>query len=113
MAGNGSGLECLFTGRAIGMIQIMRFSVWFREVIQRSLSLLPLLAGPIFLVLTTMHFFVYVGIALWGGAIDPSELAQNGHVENLFYLNNFNSYAEGLVTIFNVMVVNDWPQIAK
>lgn len=95
------------------MVQIMRYSIWFREVIQRSLSVLPLLAGPIFLVLTTMHIFVYIGIALWGGAIDPNELAQNTDVADLFYLNNFNSYPQGLVTIFNVIVVNDWHEIAK
>jgi Ion transport protein len=91
----------------------MRFSIWFREVMQRSLHVLPLLAGPIFLILTTMHVFAYIGIALWGDAIDPNELGQNGNVEDLFYLNNFNTYGQGLVTIFNVMVVNDWHQIAK
>ncbi len=95
------------------MIQIMRYSIWFREVIQRSLSVIPLLAGPMFLVLTTMHVFVCIGIALWGGAIDPDELAKNDNVEDLFYLNNFNSYTQGLVTIFNVIVVNDWHEIAK
>jgi two pore calcium channel protein len=113
IAGHESGIEYLLTGRAIGMVQIMRYSAWFREVIQRSLSVFPFLSGPIFLVLTTMHIFVYLGIALWGGAIDPDELAQNENVGDLFYLNNFNSYAQGLVTIFNVIVVNDWHEIAK
>jgi hypothetical protein len=111
--GHVSGLEFLLTGRAIGMIQSMRFTVWFREVLQRSLHVLPFLSGPIFMVLMTIHVFVCIGMALWGGAVDPDELAANGNLEELFYLNNFNSYGEGCITIFNVLVVNDWHQIAK
>ena len=108
-----SGMELLLTGRAIGMLQGMRFSVWFREVLQRSLYVLPLLSGPIFLVLTTIHVFVCIGMIIWGGTIDVEELSMNENVEPLFYLNNMNSYFEGCITIFNVLVVNDWHQIAK
>jgi hypothetical protein len=114
VVGNHSnGMELLLTGRAIGMLQGMRFSVWFREVLQRSLHVLPLLSGPLFLVLSTIHVFVCIGMAIWGGAINVEELAVNENVEPLFYLNNMNSYAEGCITIFNVLVVNDWHQIAK
>ncbi len=113
ITGNAKGMEFLSTGRAIGMIQGMRFSVWFREVLQRSLYVLPFLSGPIFLVLSTIHVFVCVGMLLWGSAIDLDELAMNENVEPLFYLNNFNSYGEGCVCVFNVLVVNDWHQIAK
>ena len=61
MSGNERGMEYLWIGRAIGMVQSMRFSIWFREVLKRSLYVLPFLAGPIFLILTTMHVFVYIG----------------------------------------------------
>ncbi|KAL3934611.1 MAG: hypothetical protein SGARI_003317, partial [Bacillariaceae sp.] len=98
-----SGMELLLTGRAIGMLQGMRFSVWFREVLQRSLYVLPLLSGPIFLVLTTIHAFVCIGMTIWGGSIDTEELSMNENVEPLFYLNNMNSYFEGCITIFNVL----------
>ncbi|KAG7368073.1 ion transport protein [Nitzschia inconspicua] len=108
-----NGLDFLLTGRAIGMIQSMRFSVWFREVLQRSLYVLPLLSGPIFLVLSTMHVFVCCGMLLWSGSVDVDELSTNENVESLFYLNNFNSYGQGFITIFNVLVVNDWNQIAN
>jgi len=111
--GHENGLEYLLIGRAIGMIQSMRFSIWFREVLQRSLYVLPFLAGPIFLILTAMHIFVYVGMALWEGAVDVEEQASNENVQYLYYLNNFNSYGEGCITVFNVLVVNDWHQIAN
>ena len=113
LAGNSSGLDYLFTGRAIDMVRNMRFFSMFRDVVERSVNVLPALAGPVFLVLTTIHIFVCLGMVLWGGQVDMEKLAYNEDVETLYYLNNFNSYPEGLVTIFNVLVLNDWHQIAK
>jgi hypothetical protein len=113
LAGHANGLDILLTGRAIGMIQCMRLSVWFREVLQRSLYILPLLVGPMYLLLSTIHVFVCLGMLLWSGALDPDALSVNENVESLFYLNNFNSFGEGFITVFNVLVVNDWHQIAK
>jgi len=113
LSGHESGLEYLLIGRAIGMIQSMRFSIWFREVLQRSLYVLPFLAGPILLILTVMHIFVYIGMTLWEGTVDVEEQASNEKIEYLYYLNNFNSYAEGCITVFNVLVVNDWHQISN
>ena len=52
-------------------------------------------------------------MTLWGGYIDPTVLRSNTILTPLYYLNNFNSYTEGLVTIFNVLVVNDWHAIAE
>ena len=52
-------------------------------------------------------------MVMWGGHVDVDELAYNEDLEALYYLNNFNSYPEGLLTIFNVLVINDWHQIAK
>ena len=108
-----NALDYLFTGRAIDMLRTMRFFPMFRDVVERSVNVLPALAGPIFLVLTTIHVFVCVGMALWGQQIDIDELSQNENIQTLYYLNNFNSYSEGLVTIFNVLVINDWHEIAR
>lgn len=113
VAGNENGLAYLFTGRAIDMVRNMRYFSMFRDVVERSVNVLPAMAGPVFLVLTTIHIFVYLGMVLWGGQVDVDELANNEDLETLYYLNNFNSYPEGLVTIFNVLVVNDWHQIAR
>ena len=52
-------------------------------------------------------------MGLWEGAVDVEEQALNENVEYLFFLLNFNSYNEGLISVFNVLVVNDWHQIAK
>lgn len=111
--GNQKALNYLYTGRAVDMIRSMRFFTMFRDVVERSVDVLPALEGPVLLVLTTVHVFVCIGMLLWGGHIDAGELIASEYLEPFFSLNNFNSYSEGLVTIFNVMVVNDWHQIAQ
>ena len=113
MCGHKSGIDHILTGRAIELVRIMRFFPMFRDVVERSVNVLPALAGPVYLILTFIHVFVCLGMALWGGAIDLDEMSQNENVEPLFYLNNFNSYREGLVAIFNIMVINDWHQVAN
>ncbi|GMH82370.1 hypothetical protein TrVE_jg6668 [Triparma verrucosa] len=67
-------------------------------------------AGPCLLNFMTLHLFNYVGIYLWASKVGDW---LNGRGGEYYYLLNFNSYGEGLVTLFNLMVVNDWNQIAK
>ena len=84
-------LELLLTGRAIDVVRILRFQTIFRDVIRRSGEILPALAGPVSMLVAVNHLFVYLGMALWGGAI------QVGSYENItprYDLNNFNSYFE-------------------
>jgi hypothetical protein len=112
IGGHKSAIDFILMGRAIDMIRIMRFFPIFRDVVRRSADVLPAMAGPLILVLTTLHVFVYIGMAFWGGAVDIEKMSQNPNVTELYYLNNFNSYAEGLVTMFNVLVLNDWNSLA-
>jgi hypothetical protein len=91
--GRPTALEYVLTGRAIDMIRIMRFFQIFRDIARRSSDVIPALAGPVVLVVTTLHIFVYLGMAFWGGAIT---VGQYGHkITFLYELNNFNSYQEG------------------
>jgi len=111
--GNQKALNYLYTGRAVDMIRSMRFFPMVRDVVDRSVDVLPALEGPVLLVCTTIHVFVCIGMLLWGGHVDVEELSGNEYLQAFYYLNNFNSYSRGLVTVFNVMVVNDWHEIAR
>lgn len=114
LGGYQGALGYFHMGRAIDMVRTMRFFPMFRDVVTRSIDVLPALGGPVFLVLTTIHVFVTIGRGLWGGQINVEDLTNdNQSLQPLYCLNNFNSYTEGLVTIFNVLVINDWHEIAK
>merc|ERR1712107_282880 len=50
-------------------------------------------------------------MALWGGAIDVG--MHTDSIAMYYDLNNFDRYVNGLVTMFQVLVVNDWHAIAQ
>ena len=102
LVGYKQGGNIVLIGRTIDMFRMMRFFSVVRDVVERSQQILPALAGPGILIFTSVHVFVYFGMALWGGAVDVYELSLNEDIEPFYYLCNFNSYGEGLVTVFNV-----------
>lgn len=93
------------------MIRVMRLSRIFRFIVKRSGEVLPAIIGPLALVLSSLHFFTYVGMLIWGGAINVG--GNNDRITPLYDLNNFNTYLSGLLTMFNIFVVNDWQTIAE
>jgi hypothetical protein len=111
MFGHTQALDFMLMGRSLDMIRTMRFFQIFRDIVRRSSDVAPALAGPLILVISTLHIFNYLGMALWGGAVVVGQ--HEGQIEELYDLNNFNSYQEGSVTMFQVMVVNDWHAIAE
>jgi len=92
------------------MIRIMRLSSIFRSIVKRSGEVLPAIVGPLALVLTSLHIYTYSGMLIWGGAVTVG--IHNDTITPLYDLNNFNDYPSGLLTMFNIFVVNDWQSIA-
>ena len=52
------------------MIRIMRFSSLSASIIDRSGQVLPALVGPLTLVISSLHIFTYIGMFIWGSAVD-------------------------------------------
>ena len=92
------------------MIRVMRLSSIFRSIVRRSGEVLPAIVGPLALVLSSLHIFTYLGMRIWGGAVTIG--IHNDTIIPLYDLNNFNDYSSGLLTMFNIFVVNDWQTIA-
>jgi len=109
---SGEMLDFLHLGRAIDMMRVLRFFPIFRDIVRRSSDVLPAMGGPLLLVITVIHLFVCAGMVIWGGAIDVENLMKNPQLTPLYCLNNFNSYTEGFITMFNIAVVNDWHAIS-
>jgi len=93
------------------MVRFMRFFGLCRDIVKRTGQVLPAVIGPLVLVVTAMHIFTYIGMAIWGGAVHVGMYGEA--ITPLYDLNNFNTYSAGLVTMFQVLVVNDWHAIAE
>jgi Ion transport protein len=110
LSGEPSAFDYILVGRSLDMIRSLRFFQIFRDVCRRTSDVLPALMGPFILVLSTIHVFTYVGMAIWGGSIEVG--AHPSEIVDYYDLNNFNSYQEGTVTMFQILTVNDWYAIA-
>ena len=108
--GQSTALEYILMGRALDMIRILRLFPIFRDICRRTSDVLPALMGPLTLVLSTLHVFTYTGMTIWGGAVVVGQ--HPDRIISLYDLNNFNSYQEGVVTMFQILAVNDWYAIA-
>jgi len=104
-------VNLLVISRVVDLIRIFRSIPAFQNVIKRANEVFSVLLGPLILLSLYIHVFVYIGLLLWGGKVIVGQ-SPNGVPAN-YDLNNFNSYGSGLVTVWNIMIVNDWPSIAK
>ena len=62
-------LDYVFTGRAIDMTRCLRLNKEARDIVKRSTEVLPALLGPVVLIITAMHIFNSVGMAIWRGRV--------------------------------------------
>jgi len=53
------------------------------------------------------YFFALVGMKLFGGRILKSGKGISG-IPSMYYVNNFNDLLSSFVTLFSIMVVNNW-----
>lgn len=63
-----------------------------------------------FLTLYTVYFeYVVIGQFWFGGKISThSAQTQDPRIPALYYLMNFNDFASGIITLFTLMVINNW-----
>jgi len=55
------------------------------------------------------YVFANIGMLMWAGKITTvSKQAEDPTIPSLYYLMNFNDFPSSLVTLFHIMVVNNW-----
>eukprot|EP00854_Cymbomonas_tetramitiformis_P002609 gene2609-3366_t len=74
-------------------------------------SVLPTVWGQFMVILTLFHMFAVVGMFCWKGR--GHELKELGDNDSLIWLMNFDTYGQAMVTMFALMVVNNWHVIAE
>lgn len=104
-------VNLLIISRVVDLVQLFRSIPAFQNVIKRANEVFSVLLGPLILLSFYVHVFIYIGMLLWGSRVIVGQ-APEGVPKN-YDLNNFNSYGSGLVTVWNIMIVNDWPSIAN
>lgn len=89
-------------------IKVMRIII---ETIRNLIKPLMHLYGVLF---SLFYTFALIGMLLFGGKISKnnSKLAQDSSVPHNYHLMNFNDIISSMVTLFCLMIVNNWMVIA-
>jgi hypothetical protein len=87
----------------------------FRIIVETLKSLLIPFWSLICVLFALYYLYALAGMALFGGDIkrDSKEIINDDSTPDLYVLLNFNDFASGFVTLFVLMVVNNWYVIAE
>jgi len=85
-------------------IRAMRLII---ETMRNMVTPLLYFLGVLFII---FYVFALIGMVLFGGKITRTSqtIMNNASVPNNYYLSNFNDLASSFVTLFSLMVVNNW-----
>lgn len=101
--------------KLLRVLRLLRQINQYNLIFQTLLSLLPLL-GTLFGVMTTIFYiFSLIGVAAFGGKIyqENPDIQGDPALPYAYIYNNFNDFPSGLVTLFELAVVNNWWVIAE
>ncbi len=102
----------LMTGRCLDTSYILGQFKSFRKITFAIGQAIPYALSQLILILSIMHMFVIIGMGLWAGLVCKTtpEFTDRG---NFYYTMNFNTYPEGMVTLFQLLVMNNWHVFAQ
>merc|ERR1712137_1004476 len=95
------------------MVRVFRVFLVAQRVkaLAESLGAVSVVMGRMLAVLwATMYVFAQVGMLLFGGEIYSTNprLVETTFATSNYWANNFNDLASSLVTLFELLVVNNW-----
>lgn len=107
--------------RPIKLIRLLRLKRRYRDIINTLLVLTPRLISVGLLLVVIYYIFAIIGLEFFEGKVGPMccndswydvrefyQAFQNESSSNIFYLNNFDNALRSYVTLFILMVVNNW-----
>ena len=82
------------------------------DTIRNLVKPLTYLGGALLII---MYFFALVGMSLFGGLIlkGSKKIFEDSSNPNTYHLMNFNDLFSSLVTLFSLMIVNNWNMITQ
>ena len=105
-------VDTLTLARCLDMIRLLGQITQFNEIFEAMARVLPSIKGQAAVIFFLMHVTAWAGMFLWGGEISQVKDPWEGSEEH-YWLLNFNTYYESMVTLFTLVVVNNWNLVAE
>ncbi|MED6154975.1 mitochondrial thiamine pyrophosphate transporter [Stylosanthes scabra] len=107
---NGEWIRYLLLARMLRLIRLLMHVKQFRGFVATFLTLLPSLMPYFGIIFCVLCIYCSVGVQIFGGLVNAGnpKLLASDLADNDYLLFNFNDYPNGMVTLFNLLVMGNW-----
>ncbi|PQQ19050.1 hypothetical protein Pyn_16967 [Prunus yedoensis var. nudiflora] len=103
-------IRYLLIARMLRLIRILMHVQRYRAFIATFLALIPSLMPYLGTIFCILCIYCTLGVQVFGGIVNAgnASLERTDFYENDYLLFNFNDYPNGMVTLFNLLVMGNW-----
>ncbi|XP_070037495.1 two pore calcium channel protein 1A isoform X2 [Nicotiana tomentosiformis] len=107
---NGEWIRYLLIARMLRLIRLLMHVERYRAFVATFFTLIPSLVPYLGTIFCILCFYCSLGLQIFGGIVNTGNpnLAQTDLAGNDYLLFNFNDYPNGMVTLFNILVMGNW-----
>ncbi|KAJ9686327.1 hypothetical protein PVL29_015294 [Vitis rotundifolia] len=107
---NGEWIRYLLLARMLRLVRLLMRVKQYRAFIATFLNLIPSLMPYLGTIFCVLCMYCSLGVQIFGGIVNDgnSNLEGTDLEESDYLLFNFNDYPNGMVTLFNLLVMNNW-----
>ncbi|PIN14203.1 hypothetical protein CDL12_13171 [Handroanthus impetiginosus] len=107
---NGEWIRYLLIARMLRLIRLLMHVKQYRAFVATFLTLIPSLMPYLGTIFCVLCIYCSLGVQIFGGMVNAGNPKLNGTdlEDNDYLLFNFNDYPNGMVTLFNLLVMGNW-----
>ncbi|XP_062106013.1 two pore calcium channel protein 1 [Humulus lupulus] len=107
---NGEWIRYLLLARMLRLLRILMHVKRYRAFIATFLTLVPSLMPYLGTIFCVLCIYCSIGVQVFGGIVNVGNPKLEGTelAEDDYLLFNFNDYPNGMVTLFNLLVMGNW-----
>ncbi|KAL4620411.1 hypothetical protein ACB092_06G152000 [Castanea dentata] len=107
---NGEWIRYLLLARMLRLIRLLMYIKRYRAFIATFINLIPSLMPYLGTIFCVLCIYCSLGVQIFGGLVNAGNASLDGTdlSDDDYLLFNFNDYPNGMVTLFNLLVMGNW-----
>ncbi|XP_050248303.1 two pore calcium channel protein 1-like isoform X2 [Quercus robur] len=107
---NGEWIRYLLLARMLRLIRLLMYIKRYRAYIATFITLIPSLMPYLGTIFCVLCIYCSLGVQIFGGLVNAgnASLDSTDLSDDDYLLFNFNDYPNGMVTLFNLLVMGNW-----
>ncbi|XP_062152859.1 two pore calcium channel protein 1-like isoform X1 [Alnus glutinosa] len=107
---NGEWIRYLLLARLLRLIRLLMYVKRYRAFIATFITLIPSLMPYLGTLFCVLCIYCSLGVQIFGGIVNAGNATLEGTdlADDDYLLFNFNDYPNGMVTLFNLVVMGNW-----